>query len=859
AMWEFRRWPYFMKSGGAGSAMYVTLDGGATWKKRTEKDGLPAGDLGKIGLAISPSDPRVVYALIESKKNAMYRSDDGALTFKKTADKNIGGRPFYFGEIHIDPKNENRIYNMYTEVSESEDGGKTFYTIVPGSSVHVDHHAWWIHPDDPDFMIDGNDGGAAITHDRGRTWRFVANLPVGQFYHVKVDNEIPYNVYGGLQDNGSYRGPSAVWRAGGIRNSYWEEVDFGDGFDVLPDQSNSRYGYAMSQGGALVRYDNVTGEQKAIFPIHPKDVLLRFNWNTAIAQDPFSPTTIYYGSQFLHRSTDRGDSWDIISPDLTTNDTAKQKQSQSGGLTLDVTGAENHETIVSICASPAKQGVIWVGTDDGNVQVTQNSGGSWTNTVGNMEGVPESTWVSHIHASNYNAGEAFVTLDNHRRNDWTPYVYHTMDFGKSWERIATDKQIWGFALSIIQDPVEPKLLFLGTEFGMYVSIDGGSVWTKWTNGYPPVSTTEMVIQAREADLVLATFGRSFYILDDIRPLRDLAHNGAEAMNQRLHLFQIPDAYLATYRQASGEFFPGDAMYSGENKPGGAMITFVSNPDTTKPTPKKDGDKKDEEKKDTTKKDTTKMLVSKDSVMFEILNADGRVLRTFRMKPEFGVNRTYWDLSMKAERSPNTPKPAADAAEQGGLSVLPGTYTVRMTMGTYKDSGKVTVKLDPRLNVPVQDYTAKYALLFQLDTLTHHATQMMDELRDAQKTIDKVNGLIGEKQDTALKSIKDLGGKLADSIKALTEKVNDKEVPQGFTSDPTVVGNRLGLASYILNTSWEKPDQMDQLSLDQARNALDKVIASTNAFFSNNWKSYRDKVDAAKIQIFEEVRPVEEVK
>jgi hypothetical protein len=370
AMWEYRRWPWTFSSGGAGSGIYVTVDGGATWRRGTEADGLPAGHLGRIGLAFARSNPDIVYALVESKKNALYRSQDGARTWKKVSDKNIGDRPFYYAEIYVDPKNENRVYNLHSVVSVSDDGGKTFETLVQWNDIHPDHHAWWIHPDDPDFLMDGNDGGMAISHDRGRTWRFVENLPLAQFYHINVDMELPYNVYGGMQDNGSWRGPSAVWRQGGIRNAYWEEVAFGDGFDVVPDPADAARGYAMSQGGVLYRYDVKRGEGKLIRPTHPDGVHLRFNWNAGIAQDPFDAGTIYYGSQFLHRSTDRGATWSLISPDLTTNDTAKQRQLESGGLTYDVTTAENHTTIVAVAPSPVRRGVLWVGTDDGNLQVT---------------------------------------------------------------------------------------------------------------------------------------------------------------------------------------------------------------------------------------------------------------------------------------------------------------------------------------------------------------------------------------------------------------------------------------------------------------------------------------------------------
>ncbi|MDX1546370.1 MAG: glycosyl hydrolase, partial [Rhodothermales bacterium] len=489
AMWEFRRWPWFFKSGGEGSGLYVTFDGGQTWTERTSDDGLPAGELGRMGLAIAPSRPNVVYAFVEAEKdNALYRSTDGGRTWAKTRGPGpVGNRPFYYADIYVDPVNENRVYSIHSTVTLSEDGGDTFKPFV-GWEVHPDHHAWYIHPDDPDFIIDGNDGGLAISRDRGETWRFVENLPLAQFYHVSVDMEVPYNVYGGLQDNGSWKGPSQVWRAGGIRNAYWQEVAFGDGFDVVSVPGDPRYLYAMSQGGNLRRVDVMTGEQKNIKPIHPDGEFLRFNWNAAIAQDPFDPNTIYYGSQHVHKSTDRGDTWTLISPDLTTDDPEKQKQIDSGGLTYDVTQAENFTTIVAIAPSPLERGVIWVGTDDGNVQLTRDGGQTWTNTVGAIRGVPEGTWVPQIRPSKHNPAEAFVVFDNHRRNDWTPYVYRTADYGRSWTRLAGEGDVWGYALAIDQDPVAPDLLVLGTEFGLYVSIDGGEAWTKWTHGFPTVST-----------------------------------------------------------------------------------------------------------------------------------------------------------------------------------------------------------------------------------------------------------------------------------------------------------------------------------------------------------------------------------
>ncbi|MCI0694326.1 hypothetical protein L0337_20250 [candidate division KSB1 bacterium] len=846
AMWEYRRWPWFFKSGGPGSGLHVTFDGGKTWKKHTDEDGLPKGELGRIGLAIARSSPNVVYALVESKKNALYRSDDGGFKWTKVADKNIGSRPFYYCEIYVDPKNENRVYNIHSLVHISEDGGKTFETLLPFSRVHPDHHAWWIHPEDADFIIDGNDGGAAISRDRGKTWRFIENLPLAQFYHINVDMETPYNVYGGMQDNGSWRGPSQVWRAGGIRNAYWEEVAFGDGFDVVPDRSDSRYGYAMSQGGFLRRYDLLTGEQRLVRPIHPNNVYLRFNWNAGIAHDPFSPTTIYYGSQFLHKSTDRGNTWEIISPDLTTNDPEKQKQLDSGGLTYDVTAAENFTTIIAIAPSPVQPGVIWAGTDDGNVQLTRDGGKAWTNVVKNIKGVPAGTWVPQIQASTYNAAEAFVVFDNHRRNDWTPYVFHTKDFGQTWRRLADEKKVWGYALSIAQDPIEPKLLFLGAEFGLYVSIDGGENWTKWKHGYPAVSTMDLVIHPREHDLVIGTFGRAAYVLDDIRPLRALAKEGVKLLDRPLHVFEVPDAILAVHKQAAGTRFAAEAEFAGENRPYGALITFAVKPDTAS---RKIGEAT------TQKAASSDTLAKADSVKIEILSAAGKVIRTFKAPAKAGVNRAAWDLSRKGVRNPNTPKPKPGAPEPEGPPVLPGTYTVRINYGKHQDSAKVNVKLDPRLQVSENDLQARNAMVEQLMAKTEVATEAADRLREAQKTIELVAERIKDRKDETAKSVKDKGKAMQDSIKALLELINPKEV-QGIQRDPLIVSSRLRQASSYLQSSSEAPGETERIAAEQATENLQQTLAKINAFFAREWPAYQQAVEAAAVTWFEKYAPLQ---
>ena len=521
SMWEHKRDPWFFKSGGKGSGMYITHDGGENWKKITSKEGFPKGELGRIGVAISRSNPNTIYALVEAKKNALYKSTDGGFKWKKINDKpGIGNRPFYYSEIYVDPQNENRLYSVFTYINVSDDGGKSFRQLMPAygvdNGVHPDHHAWWIHPKDGSFVIDGNDGGLNITKDKGKTWRFAGNIPVAQFYHINVDNEFPYNVYGGMQDNGSWAGPAYVWKAQGIRNSYWQELAFGDGFDVVPDKDNSRYGYAMSQQGYVSRYDRNTGYSYSIQPTHPDPkVKLRFNWNSAIGQGPFDNSTLYFGSQFVHKSTDKGITWNVISPDLSTNDPNKQKQGESGGLTMDATGAENHTTILVIEPSPLEKDMLWVGTDDGNVQITKDGGASWINVTKNIKGLPKGSWVAQIKASNKNKGEALLIANDYRRFNYTPYAYRTKNYGKTWTRIVDATDVKSHTLSIVEDLKNPNLLFLGTDDGLYVSLNAGEKWTKWTNGFPTVPVKDLVIHPREHDLIIGTFGRAAWVLDDI--------------------------------------------------------------------------------------------------------------------------------------------------------------------------------------------------------------------------------------------------------------------------------------------------------------------------------------------------------
>ncbi len=533
SLWQHRRWPWHFKSGGPDSAMYISWDGGATWTQKTQEDGLPEGELGRITFSPSPARKDRVYALVEAEKSAMLRSDDGGRSWMKVnQDTNIANRPFYYNEVLADPQDANTVYNIFTFLSVSIDGGRTFETnpvincCAASNTVHIDNHALWINPEDSSHLIIGNDGGIAISHDRGATWRFVRNLPLSQFYHVAVDNADPYNVYGGLQDNGSWRGPAEVRDNAGIRNLHWQEVGFGDGFDTLADPENPRRGYSMSQTGFLYNWNLDTGEGRLIRPSPPQPgVELRFNWDSALAQDPFDAATIYYGSQFVHKSTNRGLSWTTISPDLTSNDPERQTYKESGGLTPDVSGAENNTTLTVIAPSPVEQGLIWAGSDDGRIHVTRDGGENWTRIDERARGVAAGAWVQFIAASPHQAGTAFIAIDDHRRSDMTAYFYKVEDYGRRWTRLGED--LPGYALSILQDHEDPDLLFAGTEFGLHFSTDGGASWSAFRAGVPTVSVMDMAIQQRENDLVLGTHGRGIFVIDDYSALRALDESTLE--------------------------------------------------------------------------------------------------------------------------------------------------------------------------------------------------------------------------------------------------------------------------------------------------------------------------------------------
>ncbi|WP_420581088.1 WD40/YVTN/BNR-like repeat-containing protein [Reichenbachiella sp.] len=833
AMWEFRRWPWFFKSGGEGSALHVTYDGGETWKKLSSDDGLPEGELGRMGLAISKSNSKVVYALIESKKNALYKSEDGGVKWKKVQDKQIGGRPFYYAEIAADPLNENRLYNIYSEVGLSEDGGKTFSTLLGWNPtrVHGDYHAIWIHPTDPSLVIIGNDGGLAISRDRAKTFRFVENLPVGQFYHISTDNQVPYNIYGGMQDNGSWIGPSNSLRNGGLRNSYWDEIAFGDGFDVVPDRSNPRYAFGMWQGGNVLYIDLETGESQYIKPVHPEGKNLRFNWNAAIAQDRTNPDVIYYGSQYVHKSIDKGQNWTIISPDLTTNDPAKQKSNESGGLTMDASGAENFTTILAISPSPMDDQVIWVSTDDGNIQLTKDGGKTWTNLNSRIKGLKSGAWMPQIKASKYNAGEAVLVVNDYRRDDWTPWLYRTKDYGKSWERLIDEQDVSGYVLSFVQDPVEPNLMFAGTEFGLYVSFNAGQSWNQWKEGYPTVSTYDLEIQEEFGDLVIGTFGRSIWVLDDIRPLRALAKESTSLLEKNIHVYEVADAYLWSRKEAAGTRFQGDAIYKGDDKANGALLTYSL--------------------KKTSKQDTT---IKSDTVWVKVFDAENNEIRKAYTIGKQGMNRYNWDMCQKGYRSTSTAKPDKEIQDVSGRWVLPGEYKVQFKYGNDSMVTNVLIKKDPRIEITKETMAKNAQTLDQINKYRMLATTAIDQLNGAKKSIDLTLAAM-KRQDVTNDEVSKQSKVLKEKIKSLKELINEKEDLQGFIDGGKLISGQLWTASYY-SQLYSRNNTSQEMVANQLKTQLNGVLAQTNEFFETEWATFEKDVNALNLSLFQSYEKLE---
>ncbi len=854
AIWEHRRWPWFFKSGGPGSGLYLSNDGGASWTRLGTENGLPKGDLGRIGLAFAPSRPQVVYALVEAERNVLLRSEDRGLNFQQVnREDDISNRPFYYSRIQVNPVNENILYLLASQLRVSEDGGRSLRNLATFRQAHPDFHAIWINSNG-EHMLVGNDGGLTVSHDRGRTWRFVENLPLAQFYHVSVDLETPYNIYGGLQDNGTWRGPAYVLNEQAIEYYHWVNVGGGDGFATLADPEKPGAGYGMSQGGNLYYFDINLGTSRGIVPTE-SEVKHRYNWNAGLAIDPFEPGTIYLGSQFLHRSKDKGRNWEIISPDLTANDPEKQKQADSGGLTLDVTNAENHCTILTIAPSRLQQGLIWVGSDDGRIHLTRDGGANWQLvsaglSQGRRPALPPDTWVPHLEASHHDPAVVYAVFDDHRRGNFQPYVFRSADYGRSWQSLA-GPGIEGYCHVIREDPVNPDLLFLGTEFGLFVSFNRGGSWQKWSHDLPAVPVYDLVIHPREHDLVIGTHGRGIYVIDDIRPLREIKPG---TIGKKLHLFQVSDAVNYERGRMNSHMSPGDTIFSAENKNLNATFSYFLLPDE-----KKESQPEEPEIGPAAGRSAGRPARNGTvgGVAITILDASGGVINRFTGSTEKGLNRVFWNFSAQEQAPPGAAggAPAAPAFAGrgfGGIPVPPGAYTVKIRYGDLETEAGFEVKADPRLNADPEVLRANYQLAVKARRLTATMQEVQRRLQETEKALQAVRELARGRRGPQTAQVLVAVESTYSSLKELKEKLNPTPARQGIADRSAGLNRRVLSAVMGISRAGHEPvSQPAQVRLDKAGEDLAGFLEDFNSFYAEKLEALRAKLEESGFSILGE--------
>ncbi|HSF15923.1 MAG TPA: hypothetical protein VLK65_10265 [Vicinamibacteria bacterium] len=816
-MWTHRRRPWRFDSGGEETALYKTTDGGKTWTKRTK--GLPQGPMDRIGVQVAQSRPSIVYLITEAvDEGSLFRSDDFGESWKMVHDDaRINFRPFYYSDIRVDPTNPEVVYSLSGGLFKSTDGGRTFDRIA--DDVHGDHQAFWIDPEDSDRLLSGSDGGFQVSFDGGKNWDIVNNVVLAQFYHIFFDDRDPYYVCGGLQDNGNWCGPSRTGNSAGILKDDWYSVSGGDGFYAVPIPGQPHLVYSNSQGGPINITDIRSGNTRRIHPYPVKtgsagdaivDHRYRFNWDAPIHISPHDPGTVYYGGNVVFKSTDYGYNWDVISPDLTTDDPDKQ-QSSGGEVVTDNTAAEFHCTIMTIAESPVEPGVIWAGTDDGNIQVTRDGGAGWTNVRDRIPGLPEFSWVQNIEASSHAGGTAYVVVDQHRMNDFRPHAFKTTDYGQTWSSLTAGLPQDDYAKVLREDPKNPKLLYLGMERGIQASWDGGQTWASIRNNLPPVSVRGIRLHPRENDLIIGTHGRGAFILDDVTPLQSLS----AAMAQDADLFEIrPGVLWQSWGRGASL---GQRTFVAENPPTGALINFY-----TKKAPE-------------------------EPVTLVISDEKGNKVREWTVKDvDAGVHRVVWDLQHDGPTPLKSQPPPtgffARFANQGPAAV-PGNYTATVKIGGTELRKTVAVRTDPRIiDVTQSDYEKQLAAGLELRDLTSQVHRVIDttaalheQLENLENTL-KDSGpddaeLAIEAVGTALQEVKDLEDRLQRPIPGL-----------GYRQYPRIREELRSLARAISDAA-ARPTEPQMVRLEQLRQETAEVVNDLSRLLSTTIRDLNGSLGA----------------
>lgn len=846
ALWQARRTPWSLDSGGPGSGLYRSADGGTTWKE-VKGHGLPEGVIGRIGVSISGASSNRVYAVIEAEKGGIYRSDDGGESWHLTTDDHrFRQRAWYYSHIFADPKSEDTVYILNTAAYRSNDGGKTFARL---SAPHGDNHGLWIDPTNPKRLINGNDGGATVSTDGGQSWTSEYNQPTAQFYHVVADNRFPYFIYGAQQDNSTVAIASAS-ADGAIDRPDWYAVGGGESGYIAPDPSDPLIVYAGSYGGDISRYDHRTGEEQAVnpWPVNPigwgaADLKHRFQWTEPIVFSPHDPKTLYYAGEVLFKTTDAGMNWSIISPDLTRNDKAKQASS-GGPITKDNTGVEVYDTIFSVVESPVQKDLIWAGTDDGLVHITRDGGQHWDNIT--PKAMPDWGTVSMIEASPKEAGTAYMAVERHKMDDFAPYVFKTTDFGKSWTKLINGIPANNYVHAVRVDPNHPNLLFAGTEMGVYVSFDDGGKWQPLQLNLPMSPINDLIVKNK--DLVVATHGRSFWILDDITPLEQYQESIPQ---EEAHLFTPAPTSHTMFR---GSFFVASGNV-GKNPPAGAVIYYWLKTSLKKPEGKADSagaDAKDKDKDKDKDKEAPKITL-------EILDSTGKVVRKYPKKKEeaaddedffsrgsggdlpldAGLNRFVWDL--RYEGATKVPKAPLWGGSTDGPEAMPGNYQVRLTVLGKSYTAPLEIQADPRLKVTQEDLAKQFDLLIKIRDKVTETDETINQIRDLRDQINAFDKRL--KGGPHEKAVSDAGKALDKKMTEVEEALIQTKAKSGqdVLNFPVRLNNHLVALGGVVGSADAAPTQQDYDVFNDLNKQLDEQMTKWKAIVSTDVASYNNLI------------------